>query len=831
MSKSITFSLLLCFFFIAIPSENLAQSANNGKPNALYKISFDSANIPKLGLCLSGGGSKGFAHIGLLMLMDSLDIRPDYITGTSMGSILGALYAIGYSGEDMKKMVLKTDWSKKLNAKFPFEDINIEEKDEYGRYMLELPLNNFKLRLPKGAIEGQALQMFLLQLTYPVWHIQDFDSLPIPFRCVAVDANTGKAVLMKKGNLSTALRASMSVPLFFEPVEYQGQELIDGGVVRNFPVKEVIDMGATKVIGSYTGFRVMNPDELTGAMAMVFQSAAFAFTQSTQEDKNACNVLINNELPGLLSSNFKNVKAIIEGGEANARAMLPELEKIAAWQHALGVNKLPRHRLAKNTDLSRDYREEGVLLNKLEISPENAAQETTIRNLMYIEEGTTYQLNDLTNGLSNLYGSLFFDRVSLDIIPVQTDSFGSIMPKSNILVRAHESRKQVVKMGVHYDSDDAAGILLNLTLRNKIFGNSRFVATADLAEQPKAHINLYQFIGVKGRWRWTFDLLGEQTRQNDFLFIKASEGKLKSRDKYIRKYYQASLGIQRILSKNTLTYVEMRREYDVFRPQNNPLRTSNPPLFSFLEAKNTNWNTVLGLQSNGQNAVFFPIEGNLFHVQTRLSFNDYGNFTTYTFNDSTKKGVQNSILTAHNQTYLHYLISNQQMFPLSIKWSLGLQAALGAGFSFNQNLPNNKPNILALDNPQAFIIGGIEPTLREQEVSFIGLRRAELSFGQFLKFGISAQYNPIKNLYFTPSINLGKFADSHKGMYQNLFNWEFQPDDDSVLTPRTQKATNILGYGLEVGYNTKFGPLRLAVHSNTYTKTGYGYFSMGFRFF
>ncbi len=831
MSKAITRSLFLSLFFIAIFYKTLAQSGDDGNLNAPCSVQFDSAKIPKLGLCLSGGGAKGLAHVGLLRLMDSLDIRPDYITGTSMGSILGALYSMGYTGDEIKNSVLKVDWSKLLNARFPFEDINIEEKDEYGRYMIELPLNNFKMRLPKGAIEGQALQMYLLQLTYPVWHIQNFDSLPIPFRCVAVNANTGKPVLMKNGNLATALRASMSVPLVFEPVEYQGQYLIDGGVVRNFPVKEVMDMGATKVIGSYTGFRVMNADELTGALSMVFQSAAFAFTQSTQDDKNACDMWVNNELPGLLSSNFKNVKAILEAGEANARAMLPELEKIAAWQHALGINKLPRYRLVKNTDLYRNYREQTVLLNKLEISPENSSQEQTIRNLLYIEEGTTYQLNDLTNGLSNLYGSLFFDRVSMDILPIQIDSFGNSMSKSNILVKAHKSRQAVVKMGIHYDSDDASGILLNLTLRNKLLDNSRFVATADLAEQPKGHINVYQFIGVKGRWRWTFDLLGEQTRQNDFLFIKASEGKLKSRDKYIRRYFQGSIGVQRILSKNALTYLEMRREYDVFRPQNNPLRTSNPPIFSFLQAKNQNWNTVFGVQANSQNTVFFPTSGNQFHFQTRFSFNDYGNFTTYIFNDSTKTGVKNKIVTADNQTYLHYLISNQQMLPLSKKWSLGLQAALGAGFSINQNLPNNNPNILALDNPQAFTVGGIESTLREQEVSFIGLRRAELSFGQFLKFGISAQYNPFKNLYFTSSLNIGKFADSHSGLYQDLLNWDFKTNDDSVLTPRTQKTTNIFGYGLEVGYYTKLGPLRLAVHSNTYTNTGYVYFSMGFRFF
>ena len=864
MSRTTTRYLLSIIFIIAFFSKALAQPAYNGDLKTLNRTKGSGiSDSSKLGLCLSGGGAKGLAHIGLLRMLDSLDIRPDYITGTSMGSIMGALYSIGYTGDELKEMALKTDWQDILSSKFPLKTINIEEKDEYGRYMLELPLNEFKPRLPKGAIEGQALQLHLLKLTYPVWQIQDFDSLPIPFRCMAVDAKTGKPVLLKKGNLADALRASMSVPLIFAPVEFEGQELIDGGVVRNFPVKEVIDMGANKVIGSYTGFRVLNADELNDAMAMVFQSAAFAFTQSTVEDKNACDVWVNNELPGLHSTSFKNARAMIEAGEVNARAMLPELKKIADWQHALGIQRPPRrilinhtdnnyiksaikqrslqtiqkdtqalnpllrithHPSAINTDLSRNNREGGVFLTKLEISPQNSDQDITMRNLFNIEEGTTYQLEDLTEGLNNLYGSLFFERIFIDIMP---DSIG----KSRIILRARESRQNVAKIGLHYDSDDAAGILLNLTMRNWIASNSRLVVTGDLAEQPKGHINYYQFIGVKGRWRWVFDLLAEQTRQNDFLFIKASEGKLKSRDKYIRRYFQASVGVQRILNKNTLAFVEFRREYASFHPQRNPLKSANPASFSFLESEDKNWNIVAGIQYNNKNTIFFPTEGNQFYLQTRWSFNGYGKFTTYLYNDTSKIGRKSQIVTAQNQSYLHYLVSDQQMLPLSKKWTLGIQAGVGAGFSLSKSLPANQPDTLPLDNPQAFLIGGIEPTVRDQEVPFIGLRRAELSFGQFMRLGISAQYNFAKHMYLTPTANIGKFADSHRGLYNSLLEWDFKSNHDSVLTPRIQTGTTILGYGLELGYNTRFGPFRLAAHSNTYTNSVYVYFSMGFRFF
>ena len=248
MNRHISKLLLLfifCLFFSSIPAQNKIDTSAH-----------------KLGLCLSGGGAKGLAHIGLLRMLDSLGIIPDYITGTSMGSIMGALYSIGYSGDELKALALSADWSALLSNKLPLTAINIEEKDEYGRYLIEMPLINGKLKLPRGFIEGQALQEYLIGLTFAARHIHHFDSLPIPFRCLAADIKTGKSVLITEGSLPQALRTSMAIPLFFTPIESDSLLLVDGGLARNFPVKEVMDMGATKVIGSYTGFRVLHPDEL-----------------------------------------------------------------------------------------------------------------------------------------------------------------------------------------------------------------------------------------------------------------------------------------------------------------------------------------------------------------------------------------------------------------------------------------------------------------------------------------------------------------------------------------------------------------------------------------
>jgi NTE family protein len=216
--------------------------------------------------------------------------------------------------------------------------------------------------LPKGFIEGHTLHEFLIRLIFPARQITNFDSLPIPFRCVATDINTGNAVLLTHGSLTEALRASMAIPLIFTPAELDNKLLIDGGLVRNFPVKEVIDMGATKVIGSYTGFRNLLPEEMGDGLKIALQSINLALADVSKADKELCDVMINNELPGVYSNNFKDVRVIIKAGEENARAMLPQLQKIVDWQRAHGIKpKVRRLTLEKTL----------IPMQSLDINPEN----------------------------------------------------------------------------------------------------------------------------------------------------------------------------------------------------------------------------------------------------------------------------------------------------------------------------------------------------------------------------------------------------------------------------------------------------------------------------
>jgi NTE family protein len=769
---------------------------------------------PKLGLVLSGGGAKGLAHIGLLRVLDSLGIQPDYITGTSMGSIIGALYSIGYSGDELKQMALSADWTGILSNKLPLSDINIEEKDEYGRYLLEMPLVNWKPALPKGLIEGQALQEYLITLTFPARNIQCFDSLPIPFRCVATDINTGAEVLLTHGSLPEALRASMSIPLIFTPVILDNKLLIDGGLVRNFPVREVIDMGATKVIGSYTGFRNLQSEEMGDGLKLALQSISLALADVPKVDKELCDVMINNELTGIYSNDFKNIQTIIEGGEANARAMLSQLQKIADWQKSQGKKAKPQKLILDKTLVSTQ---------SIEIDPVNLNSEILIKRKFGIEINQVYTVNDIIKGLNQLYGTRFFDKIYLNFKSAVNGK------GSKISLQARESAKYVVKFGLHYDTEDAAGILINGTFRNFLLPNSRTVLSFDLAENPKGHFNFYQFIGKKAQFRWITDFIWERSVRNDFLFIKASDGQLKSKDKYLSRYMSGSIGMQYILNSNTLAFAQFMIQHDIIKPQRDPSLIPVPYQLSFLQNESRGKGFSFGLLSNTFNSVFFADKGNNFRSEIKFGFRHNSDYTTYQYLDSIKTGFLKEIVTSRNQNYIRYRIDEQKWIPLSNRLSAGVQAALGAGFSLNKNLPKNRPDTIPLDNPETFYIGGSNPAVRENTLSFIGLRNGEIVFSQYLLLGIHARYHLKKRFYITPSMNVGKFADNYSVLFSNLAEWNFKKDIYEPVDIQAIKPTNIMGYGLNIGYQSKVGPVSLLLHSNSFTHSWYVFFSFGYK--
>ena len=187
---------------------------------------------------MSGGGAKGLAHVGILKAIDSAGLKVDYITGTSMGSIIGAMYAAGYSGKQIEEINKDIDWDIMLSGKPQYKNVSMEECRDYNNYAIEVPMKNFKPVITTGMVESEEIYIYFNKIFFPYYENKDFTKYSIPFKCIATDLATGDAIVLDSGEVVKAIRASMAIPGVFESVTYGDKKYVDGGIIRNFPVTD-----------------------------------------------------------------------------------------------------------------------------------------------------------------------------------------------------------------------------------------------------------------------------------------------------------------------------------------------------------------------------------------------------------------------------------------------------------------------------------------------------------------------------------------------------------------------------------------------------------------
>lgn len=282
------------------------------------------ASRPRVGLVLSGGGARGVAHVGVLKVLDRLHIPIDAVAGTSMGAVVGGLFASGLSADSMELVLEQLDWSD------VFRDAPDRRHQAYRRKQderlfpvgLELGFSATGLHLPPGLVSGQKLSTLLRMLTVPVAETRDFDDLPIPFRAVATDIETGELVVMSDGDLTTALRASMAVPAVFNPYERDGRLLVDGGLVQNLPVSAARAMGVDVIIAVDVGTPLASREALASMVQITNQVATILTNAGAAEQRHALrpgDVLITPDLGSLSSTDFERSIEAVLVGEAAAR--------------------------------------------------------------------------------------------------------------------------------------------------------------------------------------------------------------------------------------------------------------------------------------------------------------------------------------------------------------------------------------------------------------------------------------------------------------------------------------------------------------------------------
>ncbi len=371
----------------------------------------DSPVRPRICLVLSGGGARGMAHIGVLKVLEDLQIPIDCIAGTSMGAIVGGLYASGMTAKQIDTTMRSLDWQEAFRDAPPRRDLAFRRKQDDRNFLVRLPLGlkHGKLLLPKGLIQGQKLQETLRQLTLPFSNSTDFDQLPTPFRAVATDLETGKAVLLDKGDLAIAMRASMSAPGVFAPVELNGRLLVDGGLAENLPINVARAMHADVLIVSDVSFPLQERAALDSALSISNQMLAILVRKDSDRQRATLNpqdILIEPNLGSATATDFSVPANVIAGGAAAARDAVAKLSVYSVGDSAY------REYLAR-----RGAREPGLApIRFVRVDEQSKRYEKTIMAEMQPLVGKPLDLKEVGRRITELYGLGNFETLDYTLV-------------------------------------------------------------------------------------------------------------------------------------------------------------------------------------------------------------------------------------------------------------------------------------------------------------------------------------------------------------------------------------------------------------------------------
>lgn len=301
-----------------------------------------SGSPPRIGLALSGGGARGIAHVGVLKVLEEMRIPIHCVTGTSMGSIVGGAFAVGRTPAKLEQLVLDANWSEIFRDNPPRAEISVRRKADDFKTLFapEFGVRDGGLALPMGIIAGVSIEAFLRVVTEPAIGISDFHKLPIPFEAMATDIETGEAVVMDRGSVAQAMRASMSVPGAIAPVEFEGRLLVDGGIANNLPIDQARKLCGDVVIAVNISTPPLKRKDLTSALAVAGQLINFLGKHTVDDQLKSLgsgDVLIEPDLGDISAASFERARDAVRIGEEATRAMAASLARysIAPDQYAV----------------------------------------------------------------------------------------------------------------------------------------------------------------------------------------------------------------------------------------------------------------------------------------------------------------------------------------------------------------------------------------------------------------------------------------------------------------------------------------------------------------
>jgi len=684
----------------------------------LLPYSLSAQSSTKIGLTLSGGGAKGIAHIGILQAIDSAGLNIDYITGTSMGSIVGALYATGYSGNDLEKIVRDLDWNNLFSGKALMENVNIDEKDEFDQYAVEVPYENGKFKLGTGLIEGQELWLKFQELFLPVYDVKDFSKFSIPFACIATDLSTGKAVVLNRGEIVNALRSSMAIPSVFTAIDYQGTKLIDGGVVRNFPVHDAMDMGANYTIGVNLSQGLLQADKLISPVDILMQVSLYKDADDFQKERNLCNILIEPPVKEYSAGSFGSAEALLKIGKESGKKYYPVFKKLVDSLRAIDptytfrTNRLPRYK--------------SVIIDDITIHGLNNTTKTFFTNRLNLSPGKSYDGIEIGHAIRKVYGSRNYNRIAYRWEPGPEGH-------ANLIIDVIENPLTYFKMGLHYNIFSNIALVTTVTTKNLVFDRSKSTLKLNISENFRVLAEQNQSFGKHENNNVILSFYHERFKFP--IYIDLEETYL-----YKSNFTRPDLRIQHTFNQAAALGIGTAYEWFNLKPKASGAVS--------LEGGNRYFNSYLFYDLNTLNQKHFPTLGWKLHSSLGLYYNQKPDDVFYEI-----AGQAGTIDTLAFKNYGQLRFKAERYSYLLPKLALITQFNGGINFNHNQSYLN------------FFNIGGLNDFLRNQ-ITFVGLNEYQALSNSITAVLVGVQYNPIPNVYTLLRSNVGvyNFTDTKESL-------------------------------------------------------------------
>ena len=426
---------------------------------------------PKIGLSLSGGGAKGFTHVGVLKVLDSLGVKVDYISGTSMGAIVGGLYAAGYTGKDIERVVMDTDFYSLITDPKPRQETSFFSKS-VDKYLLTVPLRNGKVSLPSSISTGQRNVYLLKELLKNVSNIDDFSKLPIPFMCVGTNIESGRMQIFEKGDLVSSILASSAFPSLLEPVKIGDSIYVDGAMSVNYPSKPLKDKGIDIVIGVDLNQPLAKRENLNSVISIMNQIIDFGIKKETINQYKYTDINIKPDLSGITATSYDNKRQILDSGYVEALKYVDILKK-------LPKRKFERIRSSINPIYSSVYKIDSLAVENATIYKPNY-----ILGKMGLTLPSMQTYGSVNKMIDKLYATNNYRFINYDIIQQDNSNY------LKLYVTEDEAR-HFLKFGLHYDEIFKTGLLLNYSAKRLLFRNSNLSMDIVIGDNPRYYFNYF----------------------------------------------------------------------------------------------------------------------------------------------------------------------------------------------------------------------------------------------------------------------------------------------------------------------------------------------------